>query len=58
MLPEKLKGYRFPLEIIDYCIWSYHRFNDSYRDIQERLALVRPSVLKLAKIGKTNHSNC
>ena len=38
MLEERLKGYRFPLEIIDYCVWSYHRFNDSYRDIQERLA--------------------
>ncbi|MBA4697292.1 MAG: hypothetical protein H2069_07895 [Legionella sp.] len=37
MLTQKLKRYRYPLEIISYVVWSYHRFNDSYRDVQERL---------------------
>ncbi|MFT4059108.1 MAG: IS6 family transposase [Legionella sp.] len=37
MLDQKLKGYRYPLEIISFVVWSYHRFNDSYRDITERL---------------------
>lgn len=37
MLTQKLKRYRYPLEIISYVVWSSHRFNDSYRDIQERL---------------------
>lgn len=38
MLPIKPKRHRFPLEIINFAFWSYHRFNDSYRDIEERLA--------------------
>ena len=32
------KGHRFPVSIISYAVWRYHRFNDSYRDIQEELA--------------------
>lgn len=32
------KRHRFPRCIISYAIWRYHRFNDSYRDIQECLA--------------------
>ena len=36
-LDKKLKRYRYPLEIISQAIWSYHRFNDSFRDIKERL---------------------
>ena len=32
------KRHRFPMCIISYAIWRYHRFNDSYRDIQEGLA--------------------
>lgn len=37
MLIQKLKRYRFPVEIISFVVWSYHRFNDSYRDVKERL---------------------
>ena len=37
-LARRPKGHRFPVEIISYCVWSYHRFNDSYRDVAERLA--------------------
>jgi putative transposase len=37
LLNKHLKRYRFPLEIISYVVWEYHRFNDSYRDIKERL---------------------
>lgn len=37
MLNSKPKGYRFLVEIISFVVWSYHRFNDSYRDIKERL---------------------
>jgi len=32
------KRHRYPVEIIGFAIWSYHRFNDSYRDVAERLA--------------------
>lgn len=37
MLSKKPKRHRFPVEIISYVIWSYHRFNDSLRDVSERL---------------------
>ncbi|CDZ79432.1 hypothetical protein BN59_03750 [Legionella massiliensis] len=37
MLKTKPKRYRYPLEIISIAVWSYHRFNDSYRDVSERL---------------------
>jgi putative transposase len=32
------KRHRYPVEIISMAVWSYHRFNDSYRDVAERLA--------------------
>jgi putative transposase len=32
------KRYRFPPEIISYAVWLYHRFNLSYRDIEDLLA--------------------
>jgi len=32
------KRHRFPSEIIRYAVWLYHRFNLSYRDIEDLLA--------------------
>jgi putative transposase len=29
------KGFRFPAEIISHCVWLYHRFPLSFRDVQE-----------------------
>ena len=29
------KGFRFPPEIITHCVWLYHRFPLSFRDVQE-----------------------
>jgi putative transposase len=37
-LDRNLKRYRFPVSIISQAVWLYHRFNNSYRDIQEQLA--------------------
>ena len=37
-LDQNLKRHRFPLSIISQVVWMYHRFNHSYRDIQEQLA--------------------
>lgn len=37
MLESKPKRYRYPLELISIGVWSYHQFNDSYRDVSERL---------------------
>jgi putative transposase len=32
------KGYRFPVEIISHCVWLYHRFPLSLREVQEMMA--------------------
>jgi len=32
------KRHRFPVSIISHAVWLYHRFNNSYRDIQEQMA--------------------
>jgi putative transposase len=29
------KGYRFPVEIISHCVWLYHRFPLSLREVEE-----------------------
>ena len=35
-LPQlRYKGFRFPPEIISHCVWLYHRFPLSFRDVQE-----------------------
>ncbi len=31
------KRHRFPVSIISHVVWLYHRFNNSYRDIQEQM---------------------
>ena len=35
--PERPKGYRFPLTIIQYAVYLYHRFTLSFRDVKELL---------------------
>ena len=37
-LSQKLKRHRFPVTVISQAVWLYHRFNHSYRDVQEQLA--------------------
>ncbi|WP_411194386.1 hypothetical protein [Rhodococcus erythropolis] len=32
------KGYRFPREVISHCVWLYHRFTLSLRDIELLMA--------------------
>ena len=34
----RLKGYRFPREIIAYAVWAYHRFTMSGEDVEDLLA--------------------
>jgi putative transposase len=31
------KGYRFPVEIISHCVWLYHRFPLSLREVEEMM---------------------
>jgi putative transposase len=60
-LDQHLKRHHFPLSIISQTVWLYHRFNHSYRDIQEQLAFrgiilshetVREWCLKFADLFK------
>ena len=37
-LSTPLRRHRFPVSIISQAVWIYHRFNNSYRDIEEHLA--------------------
>ena len=32
------RGHRFPVEIINQCVWLYYRFPLSLRDIEEMMA--------------------
>ncbi|MCB5412279.1 IS6 family transposase, partial [Pseudogemmobacter sp. CC-YST710] len=34
----RLKGFRFPREIIAYAVWAYHRFALSSADVEDLLA--------------------
>lgn len=34
----RLKGFRFPLSVIGYAVWIYHRFALNFRDVEDRLA--------------------
>ena len=31
------KGHRYPVEIISYCVWLYHRFPLSLREVEEMM---------------------
>jgi putative transposase len=35
----RLKGYRFPREVVAYAVWAYHRFALSAADVEDLLAL-------------------
>jgi hypothetical protein len=31
------KGFRFPVEIINHCVWLYYRFPLSFREVEEMM---------------------
>lgn len=43
------KGYRFPAEVIAHCVWLYHRFPLSFREVEE-LMLARGVVVSYETI--------
>ena len=46
------KGHRYPGEIIAHCVWLYHRFPLSFREVEEMmLARVSWSAMKLSGPG-------
>ena len=34
----RLRGYRFPREVVTYAVWAYHRFALSTADVEDLLA--------------------
>jgi putative transposase len=32
------RGFRYPAELISHCVWLYHRFSLSFREVQEMMA--------------------
>ncbi len=35
---SRIKGFQFPLSVIGYAVWAYHRFALSLRDFEDLLA--------------------
>ncbi|MFJ8596416.1 IS6 family transposase [Streptomyces sp. NPDC093598] len=57
--PPSYKGHRYPVEVISHCVWLYHRFLLSFREVEE-LMLERGIVVSYetirrwcAKFGQT-----
>ena len=58
------KGHRYPAEIIAHCVWLYHRFPLSFREVEE-LMLVRGVIVSYetirqwcAKFGPVYAAGC
>ena len=45
------KGHRYPIEIINHCVWLYFRFPLSFREVEE-LMLVRGAVVSYETIRR------
>jgi putative transposase len=39
------KGYRYPVEIISHCVWLYHRFPLSFREVEEMMMMMARGVI-------------
>ena len=48
-LSGRTKGHRYPAEIIAHCVWLYHRFPLSFREV-EKLLLVRGMIVSYETI--------
>ncbi|MEU2982353.1 IS6 family transposase [Streptomyces hirsutus] len=57
--PSSYQGHRYPVEIISHCVWLYHRFLLSFREVEElmleRGVLVSHETIRrwCAKFGQT-----
>ena len=36
--PESYRRHRFPVEVVEQCVWLYFRFALSYRNVEEMMA--------------------
>ena len=49
--PPSYKGHRYPAEIIAHCVWLYHRFPLSFREVEE-LMLERGVVVSYETVRR------
>ncbi|MFJ9012728.1 IS6 family transposase [Streptomyces canus] len=49
--PPSYKGHRYPVEVISHCVWLYHRFPLSFREVEE-LMLKRGIVVSYETIRR------
>ncbi|GGQ26698.1 IS6 family transposase [Streptomyces griseomycini] len=49
--PPSYKGHRYPVEVISHCVWLYHRFPLSFREVEE-LMLGRGIVVSYETIRR------
>ena len=59
----RLKGYRFPREVVAYAVWIYHRFALSTADVEDLIAergviVSRESVRKWVNRFGRHFSHC
>ena len=40
------KGHRYPVEIINHCVWLYFGFSLSFREVEELMLAVRRDVAR------------
>jgi transposase-like protein len=40
------RGHRYPMEIINHCVWLYFRFSLSFREVEELMLAVRRDVAR------------
>jgi len=40
------KGHRYPVEIINHCVWLYFRFSLSFREVEELMLAVRRDIAR------------
>ncbi len=50
-VPPSYKGHRYPVEVIPHCVWLYHRFPLSFREVEE-LMLERVIVVSYETVRR------
>src|SRR4051812_39143529 len=55
-VPVSYRGYRYPAEVIAHCVWLYHRFPLSFREVEE-LMLARGVTVSYETIRQGGRRN-
>ena len=49
----RLKGFRFPREVIAYAVWAYHRFALSTADVEDQVLSQRWTDTDLSRLARS-----